>query len=82
MDILRIKKAHLPSPPAVNSRKRREIRERKVVSPAAIHDTDSGTVGVTVPEAGSSTGVGTLNHVNVGETEGGNDEEATGSEGD
>ena len=79
MDILRIKKAHLPSPPAVNSRKR---KERKVVSPAAIHDTDSSTAGVTVPEAGSSTGVGTLNHTNVGETERGNDEEATGSEGD
>ena len=78
MDILRIKKAHLPSPPAVNSRKR---RERKVVSPAAIHDTDSGTAGVIVPDAGSSTGVGTLNHANVGETERGNDEEVTGPEG-
>ena len=63
MDILRIKKAHLPSPPAVNSRKR---KERRVVSAAAINDM---TAGVVVPEAGSSTGVGTLNHVNVGETE-------------
>lgn len=79
MDILRIKKAHLPSPPAVNPRKR---RERKGVGQEAIHDTDSGTAGVTAPEAGSSTGVGTLNHVNVGETERGSDEEVTGSEGD
>ena len=78
MDILRIKKAHLPSPPAVNSRKR---KERKVVSLEAIHDTDSGTAGVTVPDAGSSTGVGTLNHANVGETERGNDEEVTVPEG-
>lgn len=78
MDILRIKKAHLPSPPAVSLRKK---KERKVVSQEAIHDTDSGTAGVTVPEAGSSTGVGTLNHANVGETERGNDE-VTGSEGD
>ena len=78
MDILRIKKAHLPSPPAVNARKRKD----KVVSQEAIQDTDSGTAGVTVPEAGSSTGVGTLNHTNVGETEMANDEEVTGSEGD
>jgi hypothetical protein len=74
MDILRIKKAHLPSPPDVNSRKR---RERKVVSQKAIHDADSGTAGVTVPEAGSSTGVGTLNHANIGETERGNDKEGS-----
>lgn len=79
MDILRIKKAHLPSPPAVNPRKK---KERKIVSQEAIHDTDSGTVGATVPEAGSSTGVGTLNHANVGETERGNDEEVTCSDGD
>ena len=77
MDILRIKKAHLPSPPAVNSRKR---KERKVVSAAAIHDTDSANV--VVPETGSSTGVGTLNHADVGETEKSNDEEVAGSEGD
>ena len=74
MDILRIKKAHLPSPPAVNSRKR---RERKVVSQEAIHDVDSGTAGVTVPEAGSSTGIGTLNHASVGVTERGDDEEGS-----
>ena len=80
MDILRIKKAHLPSPPAVNSRKKKE--KKVVVSQEPIHDTDSGTAGVTIPEAGSSTGVGTLNHANVGETERGNDEEVTGSEGD
>lgn len=79
MDILRIKKAHLPSPPAVNPRKR---RERKVVSPEDIHDTESSPAGFTVPEAGSSTGVGTLNHVNVGGTEMGNDDEVAGSEGD
>jgi hypothetical protein len=72
MDILRIKKAHLPSPPAVNLRKR---RERKVVSQEAIHDADSGTAGVTVPEAGSSTGIGTLNHANVGVTERGDGSE-------
>jgi hypothetical protein len=79
MDILRIKKAHLPTPPAVNIRKK---RDRKVVSQEAIHDTDSITTGVTVPEAGSSSGVGTLNHANVGETGRGNNEEVTGSEGD
>lgn len=79
MDILRIKKAHLPSPPAVNLRKR---KERKVTSAAAIHDTDSGIAGVVVPEAGSSTGVGTLNHTNVREMEKSNDGEVTGSEGD
>ena len=78
MDILRIKKAHLPSPPAVNLRKK---RDRKVVSQEAIHDTDSGTAGVAVPEAGSSTGVGTLNHANI-ESGRGNNEEVTGSEGD
>lgn len=74
MDILRIKKAHLPSPPALSPRKR---RDRKIVSQEAIHDTDSGTAGVTVPEAGSSTGVGTLNHANVRETERGHDEEGS-----
>ena len=76
MDILRIKKAHLPSPPAVNSRKR---KERKVISVAATHDTDSG---VMVPEAGSSTGVGTLSYANAGETGKDNDGNITGSEGD
>jgi hypothetical protein len=80
MDILRIKKAHLPSPPAVNNLRKK--RDRKVVSQEAIHDTDSGTAGVTVPEAGSSTGVGTLNHANVGESGRDNNEEVTGSEGD
>ena len=79
MDILRIKKAHLPSPPAVNNIRKK--RDRKVVSQEAIHDTDSGTAGVTVPEAGPSTGVGTLNHSNVGGTERGNNE-VTGSEDD
>jgi hypothetical protein len=66
MDILRIKKAHLPSPPAVSSRKR---KERKVVSAEAIPDNDGGMAGVTIPEAGSSTGVRTLNNADVGETE-------------
>lgn len=66
MDILRIKKAHLPSPPAASPRKR---KERKVTSAAAIHDNDGGMAGVTISEAGSSTGVGTLNNANVGETE-------------
>ena len=70
MDILWIKKAHLPSPPAVNSRK---WKERKVVSAAAIHDTDS--VDIIMPETGSSTGVGTLNHADAGETEKSNNEE-------
>jgi len=77
MDILRIKKAHLPSPPAVSARKR---KERKVVSAEAIHDNDGCTADLTVPEAGSSTGAGTLNHANVGETEKGDDGEVTGSE--
>lgn len=76
MDILRIKKAHLPSPPATSARKR---KERKVTSAAAIHDNDGCTAGVTMPEAGSSTGVGTLNHVNVAATEKGDDEDVTGS---
>lgn len=82
MDILRIKKAHLPSPPAVrpavSTRKR---KERKVTSAAAIHDNDGGTAGVTVPEAGSSTGMGTLNNANVEESEK-NDGDVTGSDGD
>lgn len=77
MDILRIKKAHLPSPPAVSARKR---KERKVTSAEAIQDNDGCAAGVTIPEAGSSTGAGTLNHVNVGETEKGDDGEVTGSE--
>jgi len=80
MDILRIKKAHLPSPPAANNMRKK--RDRKVVSQEAIHDTDSITTGVTVPEAGSSTGVGTLNHANVGEAGRANREELSGSEGD
>ena len=80
MDILRIKKAHLPSPPVGNNIRKK--RDRKVVSQEAIHDTDSGTTGVTVPEAGSSTGVGTLNHANVGETGRDNNEEVTGSDGE
>jgi hypothetical protein len=77
MDILRIKKAHLPSPPVASTRKR---KERKVTSAAAIHDNDGGTAGVAIPEAGSSTGVGTMNHANVAATEKGDDGEVTGSE--
>jgi len=77
MDILRIKKAHLPSPPAVSTRKR---KERKVTSAEAVHDNDSGMASV--PEAGPSTGVGTLNHANVAGTEKGDDGEVTGSDDD
>ncbi|PPQ77681.1 hypothetical protein CVT25_011116 [Psilocybe cyanescens] len=51
MDILRVKKAHLPTPPPPSSRKR---KERKVTSAPAINEPDAS-----VPEAGSSTGPGT-----------------------
>ena len=47
MDILRVKKAQLPVPP---------IKKQKISSAATIIDEDS-------PEAGSSTGPGTLREV-------------------
>ncbi|KDR83959.1 hypothetical protein GALMADRAFT_55649 [Galerina marginata CBS 339.88] len=54
MDILRIKKAHLPEPPPPSSRKR---KERKVTSAPAVNEPESRDEGV--PEAGTSTGSGT-----------------------
>lgn len=51
MDILRVKKAHLPALPPVSTRKR---KERKVTSAPAVNEPDAS-----VPEAGSSTGPGT-----------------------
>ncbi|KAF9464388.1 hypothetical protein BDZ94DRAFT_1162036 [Collybia nuda] len=52
MDILRVKKAQLPTPPIVSTKKR---KERKVTSAAAIAECDGTTL-----EAGSSTGPGTM----------------------
>lgn len=52
MDILRVKKAQLPTPPIVSTKKR---KDRKITSAAAITECD----GVP-PEAGSSTGPGTI----------------------
>ncbi|KAF9534704.1 hypothetical protein CPB83DRAFT_866090 [Crepidotus variabilis] len=58
MEILRLKKAHLPTvaPPATKKRK-----ERKVTSAAAVTEFDSRDSNAATPEAGSSTGVGTFN---------------------
>lgn len=58
MDILRVKKAQLPAAPLPIGRKR---RERKVVSAAAITETDSQRD--LTAEAGSSTGTGTLGNL-------------------
>ena len=52
MDILRHKKAQLPVPPITSTKK------RKITSTATIADSDSADV--LMPEAGSSTGLGTL----------------------
>lgn len=58
MDILRVKKAQLPVAPSPAGRKR---KERKVVSAAAITETDLQR-DVTI-EAGSSTGPGTFGNL-------------------
>lgn len=52
MEILRVKKAQLPTPPIVSIRKR---KERRVTSAAAIIESE----GAGPPEAGPSTGPGT-----------------------
>ncbi|KAH9482558.1 DNA-binding protein REB1 [Psilocybe cubensis] len=52
MDILRVKKAHLPAPPPPSTRKR---KERKVTSAPAVNEPDTN-----LPDAGSSTGPGTV----------------------
>lgn len=59
MDILRIKKAHLPAPTPPNIKKR---KERKVTSAAAVNEPDSRDSNSTTPEAGSSSGPGTLSY--------------------
>jgi hypothetical protein len=51
MDILRHKKAQLPIPPITSTKK------RKITSTAMIADSDAADA---LPEAGSSTGPGTL----------------------
>lgn len=56
MDILRIKKAHLPPPSAAVTRKK---KERKVTSAAAVIEPDSRDSNDTTIEAGSSSGPGT-----------------------
>ncbi|KAF8969444.1 hypothetical protein BDZ97DRAFT_244549 [Flammula alnicola] len=58
MDILRIKKAHLPPPVVPTAHKK---KERKVTSAAAIEEPDSRDGNDAPPEAGSSTGPGTAN---------------------
>lgn len=58
MDILRVKKAHIPLLPPVNSRRR---KERKVTSAAAITDSDlQRDVAAVQGEAGPSSGPGTF----------------------
>ncbi|KAF8076560.1 nucleolar protein [Lyophyllum atratum] len=54
MDILRLKKAHMPMPPPVVTKKR---KERKVTSAASV--VEDGPISAPAP-AGSSTGRGTL----------------------
>ena len=66
MDILRHKKAQLPVPPITSTKK------RKITSTAIIADSDSADA---LPEAGSSTGPGTLALDSVGQARGENIEE-------
>lgn len=54
MDILRVKKAHLPAAPTTSNRK------RKVTSAAAVADPENGTQVDVQPVASSSTGAGTI----------------------
>jgi len=56
MDILRIKKAHLPSPPVQTPKKR---KERKITSAPAVNESSLGENRDDTKEAGSSTGPGT-----------------------
>lgn len=56
MDILRIKKAHLPSPPLTAPKKR---KERKITSAPAVNESNLGDNRDDTREAGSSTGPGT-----------------------
>lgn len=56
MDILRIKKAHLPSPPVQTAKKR---KERKITSAPAVNESNFGENRDDTREAGSSTGPGT-----------------------
>lgn len=58
MEILRVKKAHLPVVAPTSNKKR---KERKVTSAAAVTELDSRDSNAATPEAGSSTGQGTLN---------------------
>ena len=57
MDILRIKKAHLPALPPPSTRKR---KERKVTSAPAVNDPDSRDSNETTPEAGPSNAAAAL----------------------
>jgi hypothetical protein len=66
MDILRHKKAQLPVPPITSTKK------RKITSTATIADLDSADAP---PEAGSSTGPGTLALGSAGQTQEENIEE-------
>ncbi|KAF8165542.1 hypothetical protein B0H34DRAFT_647541 [Crassisporium funariophilum] len=79
MDILRIKKAHLPAPIPPPVRKR---KERKVTSAAAIHEKDAqdSVVNDATPEAGSSTGPGTLTRGSIVGNQVGEDGETTDSD--
>jgi len=52
MDILRIKKAHLPLPSAPSVKKR---KERKVTSAVAVNEPDSRDSNQTTPDVGPST---------------------------
>jgi len=56
MDILRIKKAQLPTPPPQAPKKR---KERKITSASAVNDSNLGESRDAAMEAGSSTGPGT-----------------------
>ncbi|CAA7260050.1 unnamed protein product [Cyclocybe aegerita] len=62
MDILRIKKAHLPPPPPPPSTRK---RERKVTSAPSVNEPDSRDSHATTPEAGPSNGPGTASEESV-----------------
>jgi len=66
MDILRIKKSQLPAPPPPSNPKKR--KERKVTSAAAVNDPEPRDGNSTTPEAGPSSGPGTLSSSNQQET--------------
>jgi len=68
MDILRVKKAQAPAQPATDKAKSKSRSKRKVTS-AAVIDLENEAAQEISPEAGSSTGLGTVAQAEALETE-------------